>query len=258
MDTAKQRNIETFTRMAESYAGYYSDAEQARLGAMAERIGFGAGSWLVDFGMGTGTSARPFLVAGGNVVGLDLTPAMAKNGRERLREWGLDANARYVMANAHDAPVAEGTAAAVICRHTFHHLENPRQVFGEMARAVRPGGHVFLIDYHYPDEAEEREKIEELDRVREPTITRHLSQQEMEDLFREEGIRIEETVADRNDTPFDEWMNVAKTSPDVFPRLRAAFETLRDQGGSWYEEKGEGAEFTVVRKRLTILGRKPA
>ena len=127
-------------------------------------------------------------------MGLDLTPAMAKNGRERLREWGLDANARYVMANAHDAPVAEGTTDAVICRHTFHHLENPGQVFAEMARAVRPGGHVFLIDYHYPDEADEREKIEELDRVREPTITRHLSQQEMEDLFREEGIRIEETV----------------------------------------------------------------
>ena len=53
-------------------------------------------------------------------------------------------------------------------------------------------------------------------------------------------------------------MDVAKTSPEVFPRLRAAFETLRDQGGSWYEEKGEGAEFTVVRKRLTILGQKPA
>ena len=30
---------------------------------------------------------------------------MAKRGRERLREWGLEANARYVLANAHDAPL---------------------------------------------------------------------------------------------------------------------------------------------------------
>ena len=256
MDTSKQRNIETFTRMAETYGGYYSDAEQARLGAMAGRVGFGEGSWLVDFGMGTGTSAKPFLAAGGNVVGLDLTPAMATRGRERLREWGLEANARYVMANAHDAPLKAAAADAVICRHTFHHLDNPKKVFGEMARAVRPGGHVFLIDYHYPDEAEEREKIEELDRVREPTITRHLSGKEMEDLFREEGIRVEETVVDRTETTFDEWMDAAKTSPEVFPQLRAAFEALRDQGGSWYEEKGYGAEFSIIRKRLTILGRK--
>ena len=159
MDTAKQRNIETFTRMAESYGGYYSDAEQARLGAMAERIGFGAGSWLVDFGMGTGTSARPFLVAGGKRRGAGSHARDGQSGRERLREWGVDANARYVMANAHDAPVAAGMADGAICRHTFHHLENPGQVFGEMARAVRPGGHVFLIDYHYPDEMDEREKL---------------------------------------------------------------------------------------------------
>ena len=218
MDSAKQRNIDTFTRMAETYGGYYSDAEQARLGAMAGRVGFGEGSWLVDFGMGTGTSAKPFLAAGGNVVGLDLTPAMATRGRERLREWGLEANARYVMANAHDAPLKAAAADAVICRHTFHHLDNPQKVFGEMARAVRPGGHVFLIDYHYPDESEEREKIEELDRVREPTITRHLSGKEMEDLFRAEGIEIQETVVDRTETTFDEWMDAAKTSPDVFPQ----------------------------------------
>ncbi len=257
MDSAKQRNIETFTRMAETYGGYYSDAEQARLGTMAEHIGFGEGCWLVDFGMGTGTSAKPFLMLGGNVVGLDLTPAMTKRGRERLREWGLEANARYVMANAHDAPLAAGAADAVICRHTSHHLDDPIKVFAEMARAVRPGGHVFLIDYHYPNEAEEREKIDALDRLREPTITRHLSQEEMEGLFHAEGIRIEETIVDRRETSFDEWMDSAKTSPEVFPRLRAAFEALRDQGGSWYEERGEGTEFSIIRKRLTILGQKP-
>ena len=257
MDSAKQRNIETFTRMAETYGGYYSDAEQARLGAMAERVGFVEGSWLVDFGMGTGTSAKPFLAAGGNVVGLDLTPAMATRGRERLREWGLEANARYVLANAHDAPLQAAAADAAICRHTFHHLDDPRQVFAEMARAVRPGGHVFLIDYHYPDEAEEREKIDALDRIREPTITRHLSGKEMEGLFHENDIRIEETVVDRTETTFDEWMDAAKTAPEAFPKLRAAFEALRDQGGSWYEERGEGAEFSIIRKRLTILGRKP-
>ena len=80
----------------------------------------------------------------------------------------------------------------------------------------------------------------------------------MEELFLEEGIRVEETVVDRIDTPFDDWMDLAKTSPEVFPKLRAAFERLRDQGGSWYEEKGYGADFSIIRKRLTILGRKPA
>ena len=258
MDTKDGRNIEAFTKMAANYDGYYSDTEQARLYTMAKRIGFGQGSWLVDFGMGTGTSARPFLVAGGNVAGLDLTPAMARSGRARLREWGLEANGRYVMADVHDAPLAEGSADAAICRHTFHHLERPRDVFAQMVRVVRPGGHVFLIDYHYPDKAEERDKIEALDQVREPTITRHLSQPEMEGYFREEGIRIEKTFVDRTPTRFDDWMDAAKASLEVFPKLRAAFEALRDQGGSWYEESGEGAQFSIIRKRLTLLGQKRA
>ena len=127
-----------------------------------------------------------------------------------------------------------------------------------MTRAVRPGGHVFLIDYHYPDEDDEREKIDALDRIREPTITRHLSGKEMEDLFGEEGIEIKETVVDRTETTFDEWMDSAKTAPEVFPKLRAAFEALRDEAGSWYEESGDGEEFSIIRKRLTILGKNRA
>ncbi|MYA97538.1 MAG: hypothetical protein F4X91_14160 [Nitrospinae bacterium] len=55
-----------------------------------------------------------------------------------------------------------------------------------------------------------------------------------------------------------DWTAAAKTSPEVFPRLRATFEALRDEGGNWYEESGEGAEFSIIRKRLTILGQKPA
>ncbi len=258
MDGVNQRNIDVFTKVAASYGGYFSDAEQNRLGGMARRVGFGPGKWLVDFGMGTGTSALAFLRAGGRVVGVELTPAMARSGQVRLREWGVHANAHYVIANAHEPPLADGAADVAVCRHTFHHLERPREAFRQMARSTRPDGHIILIDYHYPDEAAEREKIENLDRMREPSITRHLSQKEMEAYFREEGIRVEDLVLDRMDVRFDDWMDDAKVSADVFPTLRGAFEALRDQGGSWYEERGTGREFSITRKRLTILGRKTA
>lgn len=256
MNDANRRSVEAFTRRAEGYGGYFSGEEQERLDGMARRIGFGPGSRLVDFGMGTATSALPFLKAGGRVVGLELTPAMVRSGRARLREWGVQARARYVLADAGAPPLAEGAADAAVCRHTLHHLENPGGVFREMARSVRPGGHLFLIDYHYPDEAAERARIESLDRAREPSITRHLSQKEMEALFEEEGVRVEEVAFDRLDARFDEWMNASHAPPGAVPALRRAFEALRDEGGSWYEERGAGAELSITRKRLTILGRK--
>lgn len=257
MDGANRRSIDDFTRRAEGYGGYYGEEERARLVGMARRVGFGPGRRLVDFGMGAGASALPFLEAGGRVVGLELTPAMARAGRERLRERGFGARARYALADVNAPPLAEGAADAAVCRHVFHHLERPERVFREMARAVRAGGHLFLIDYHYPDEAEERAKIESLDRAREPSIARHLSRKEMEALFEAEGIRVEEAAVDGLDARFDEWVASSRTPAGAIPALRRGFEALRDAGGSWYEERGAGAALAVTRKRLTLLGRKP-
>ncbi len=100
-----------------------------------------------------------------------------------------------------------------------------------MIRSVRTAGHLILIDYHYPDEADGRDKIEVFDRARELSITRHLSQKEMEAYFQEEGIRVDEIALGRLDVRFDKWMGEAKASAYLFPQLRRAFEALRDQGG---------------------------
>ncbi|MDD3446160.1 MAG: class I SAM-dependent methyltransferase, partial [Zavarzinia sp.] len=80
-----------------------------------------------------------------HVTGLDLSPAYLRRARRRLAGRGrLD----FVQAKAEALPFADESLDAVTCVYLFHELP-PRvreQVTAEMARVLKPGGGVVLVD----------------------------------------------------------------------------------------------------------------
>jgi len=255
-DSAARLNVESFTRRADCFTERTKGDPIPALRRAVERIGFGPGRWAADFGVGTGNSALPFLQAGGRVLGIDITPAMARSGRKRLAEESLARNAHFVLALCERAPLAEGSADCAVCRNTFHHLARPEEVLREMARAVRPGGVVLLMDHLYPDDGRERARIEEIDHVREPAMVRILSMKDMRALFARCGLEVEcaETMSRRDS--FDNWLRGAETAAGSVPFVRAGVERLREEGGSWMAPEGEGAGLTVLRWDAIVVGRK--
>ncbi|WP_067547080.1 methyltransferase domain-containing protein [Nocardia crassostreae] len=106
-----------------------------------------AGERALDIGSGTGSEVFEFahrVGADGMAVGVDANPAMLAVARSRAAEIGV--GARFVEASAYRLPFADDSFDAVRCERVYQHLDDPAGATAEIARVLRPGGRVILID----------------------------------------------------------------------------------------------------------------
>ncbi|MBC9717469.1 methyltransferase domain-containing protein [Streptomyces sp. TRM66268-LWL] len=107
-------------------------------------IGLRHGDRVLDAGCGTGR-ALPVLRAAvgseGTVLGADLTPAML---HEAVRA-GRDAAGSLLLADVGRLPLHDGVLDAVFGAGLISHLPEPAANLRELARVVRPGGHLALF-----------------------------------------------------------------------------------------------------------------
>ena len=101
--------------------------------------------FIVDAGCGTGRWTQFLRERGVRVCGFDLSLAML--ARARLRP-GLAGS--LAAADLTALPLAAGCADAVLCALVLGHVPDPPAAFTQLCRLVRPGGFLFLDDFH-PD-----------------------------------------------------------------------------------------------------------
>jgi ubiquinone/menaquinone biosynthesis C-methylase UbiE len=95
---------------------------------------------VVDLGCGTGRFTGLLAdLYGTAVVGVEPSHGMLA-GREPLDP----AHARFLAATAEALPLAAGAVDLVFVSMVYHHFAAPPVAVAELARAVRPGGHVMV------------------------------------------------------------------------------------------------------------------
>ncbi len=102
------------------------------------------GPRVLEVGVGTGKN-MPYWPRGLQVTAIDLTPGMLENACRRARELGLRADLEIGDAQALDFPDASFDAA--VATFVFCSVPNPVLGLCELARVVRPGGQVFLLEH---------------------------------------------------------------------------------------------------------------
>lgn len=105
------------------------------------------GMHVLDVGCGTGEDVRGLAVLvapTGSATGVDPSETMLAEARRR----GEAARnpARFVQGTAEELPAGDGALDLVRCERVLQHLADPAVAVGEMARVLRPGGRVGLID----------------------------------------------------------------------------------------------------------------
>jgi SAM-dependent methyltransferase len=140
-----QRIVEQFTRWAKPFAQLpvHSEADGMARTLAAARIE--PGITVLDVACGPGIVACAAAAKAARVTGIDLTPAMIEQARERQRSQSLT-NLDWHLGDATQLPFADASFDVVLTRYSFHHVTTPAAALREMKRVCRKSGRVVVID----------------------------------------------------------------------------------------------------------------
>jgi ubiquinone/menaquinone biosynthesis C-methylase UbiE len=135
----------------EGYAKFLEGAERVsrmQVPRVIETLGVQPGMKVADLGSGSGLFTRPIAKAaapGGIVYAVDINEALLKIVDRSAKEQQIE-NVRTVLAAPDDPKLPEPVDLILIC-DTLHHIHNQPQYLRGLAKYLRPGGRVAIIDF---------------------------------------------------------------------------------------------------------------
>jgi demethylmenaquinone methyltransferase / 2-methoxy-6-polyprenyl-1,4-benzoquinol methylase len=103
------------------------------------------GGHVLDVATGTGLVAVELLRRGFQVTGVDLSPEMLAVAHRRLGD-----EVKLINASAEALPLASGSFDHLTVTHVLRYVAEPEATLAELARVVRPGGIVALLEFGVP------------------------------------------------------------------------------------------------------------
>lgn len=102
------------------------------------------GDVLLDLACGTGDLSELAATCGARVVGIDMAREMLRGAQSRRVTAGL------VQGDAARLPLRDASVDVVTCGFALRNFESLDTALGEMARVLRPGGRLALLEVGTP------------------------------------------------------------------------------------------------------------
>lgn len=106
------------------------------------------GDTVIDLGSGAGNDcfvARHETGAEGKVIGIDFTNEMIKKARINAEKLGFN-NIEFRCGDIEEMPVSDNVADVMVSNCVLNLVPNKKNVFGEIYRVLKPGGHFSISD----------------------------------------------------------------------------------------------------------------
>ena len=84
------------------------------------------------------------------VVGVDFAAEMLRLGRTKILSAGLDRRIRVVRGDAARIPLADRSCDAATIAFGIRNVAQPEQALSEIARVMRPGGRLAILEFGQP------------------------------------------------------------------------------------------------------------
>jgi ubiquinone/menaquinone biosynthesis C-methylase UbiE len=177
--------VEQFTRWAKPFAELPVHSEADAMASTLAAAGIAPGMRVLDVACGPGIVACAAALRGAHVTGIDLTPAMIEQARERQRSLKLE-NLDWHVGDATRLPFAGRSFDVVLTRYSFHHMLKPTLALREMKRVCRKEGRVVVIDA--TPSAETQAAYDRMEIMRDPSHVSALTLEQLRAIGREVGL----------------------------------------------------------------------
>jgi ubiquinone/menaquinone biosynthesis C-methylase UbiE len=115
--------------------------------------------WIFDIGSGNANiplAIGALVAVTARICAVEMSAEMLAAGVRNRSRAGADARRLlFLRADAKRLPLPDACAELVTSNSLVHHIPDPRAVFREIARIVRPGGSILIRDLIRPEREEE-------------------------------------------------------------------------------------------------------
>jgi SAM-dependent methyltransferase len=183
----------------------------------------------LDAGTGAGTFALALAPSVRDVIGVDPVPELLDEARRLAIEAGAG-NVTFVEGDATALPFEPTSFDLATCARTLHHIRRPELVVAELARVVRPGGKLLLVDQLASVDPLEGFARDRLERLRDPSHQRTLSDADVRGLLEANWLVLRRSRVDREDHDLGRFLDLAACEGEPRAAFLAEAERLIGRG----------------------------
>lgn len=155
------------------------------------------GMTVADVGTGAGVMLPLFSKAvgpKGKVVSQDIFPDFLAAAKRNAARQGLQ-NVEFVLGGEKDVKLPAGCCDLAVTIDAYHHFDYPAEMLASLARALKPGGQLVIVDY-YKRPGAMGTRVDAVEHVR----------LDMDDVIKEVEAHGFELVRKREHVPGSQWM----------------------------------------------------
>jgi SAM-dependent methyltransferase len=202
-----------------SKAERFAALQAERAADLANRVhellpGLTGNERALDVGAGTGALAHALAPVVREVVALEIDEAMAERARA-----DAPANVEVVVGDGEHLPFDDFSFDLAATLRTLHHTRRPELLIAELARVVRRGGLLLVVDQIAPVDPLEAFELNRFERARDASTTRVLAEGDLRALFDANGLVLQREDIVREPRDLDAYLDLAGC--EGFDRERA-------------------------------------
>ena len=251
---------ERFTRTAQQFAKFSLSVRTAEAEKLVSLAAPRGDEQALDLACGPGTFTRAFAPRVRRITGLDLTPALLAQAQAAAAKQGLT-NTGFVCGTATALPFVDGSLDLVTCGYSVHHFGEPAAALAEVARVLRRGGKLALMDLIVPGEvdAEAGRVNNEIEIVRDASHENTFFAAELRALVEATGLRALAEQADDRTRGFNDWMQIAgwSVADPAYSRTRELMEeSIAGDTSRFHARLLPNGDMEMVQTSLLLIAEK--